>query len=436
MGSKITIDSATMMNKGLEVIEAYWLFNLPKEKIEVIIHPQSIIHSMVEFNDGSIKAQLSTPDMKLPILYALTFPERYHFNAVQTDFKKINQLTFFEPDFDKFACLKIAYDVIGEGGTAFCVLNAANEVAVDKFLSGKIKFNQIPEIINDALNTINNIHNADLETIVEFDFKTRDFLTKNIVRILNGLYHLFYSNNCNIGFYHEFGHFAAAKLSKMRVDVFAIGFGKRLFGFNKINGFTFGDLPKDFDTQGFTDYRLSLLPLGGYVKIAGMVDESFDTKFAGTEPKPYEFRAKKTLPKLFVITAGVMMNLSLTILIFWGINFFQGKEIAKSTTIAIVDKGTIAEKAGFQSLDKILSVNNVPVKDWDEVVDRIFIDNQSSDVKLNVERNGIVQFLDIKRKFITENSQNGFFLFPYPTQAIVVEVLKNSPCTGCGYEKR
>lgn len=178
MGSKITIDSATMMNKGLEVIEAYWLFNLPKEKIEVIIHPQSIIHSMVEFNDGSIKAQLSTPDMKLPILYALTFPERYHFNAVQTDFKKINQLTFFEPDFDKFACLKIAYDVIGEGGTASCVLNAANEVAVDKFLSGKIKFNQIPEIINDALNTINNIHNADLETIVEFDFKTRDFLTK------------------------------------------------------------------------------------------------------------------------------------------------------------------------------------------------------------------------------------------------------------------
>lgn len=233
-------------------------------------------------------------------------------------------------------------------------------------------------------------------------------------------------------FVHEFGHFAAAKLSKMRVDVFAIGFGKRLFGFNKINGFTFGDLPKDFDTQGFTDYRLSLLPLGGYVKIAGMVDESFDTKFAGTEPKPYEFRAKKTLPKLFVITAGVMMNLSLTILIFWGINFFQGKEIAKSTTIAIVDKGTIAEKAGFQSLDKILSVNNVPVKDWDEVVDRIFIDDQSSDVKLNVERNGIVQFLDIQRKFITENSQNGFFLFPYPTQAIVVEVLKNSPAQDAG----
>lgn len=178
MGSKITIDSATMMNKGLEVIEAYWLFNLPKEKIEVIIHPQSIIHSMVEFKDGSIKAQLSTPDMRLPILYALTFPDRCQFNAVKTDLKKINQLTFFEPDFDKFACLKIAYDVIGEGGTATCVLNAANEVAVEKFLSGKIKFTQIPEMIADALNAINNIHTTDIETIVEFDFKTRDYLTK------------------------------------------------------------------------------------------------------------------------------------------------------------------------------------------------------------------------------------------------------------------
>jgi regulator of sigma E protease len=233
-------------------------------------------------------------------------------------------------------------------------------------------------------------------------------------------------------FVHEFGHFAAAKLSKMRVDVFAIGFGKRLFGFNKINGFTFGNLPKDFDTQGFTDYRLSLLPLGGYVKIAGMVDESFDTKFADTEPKPYEFRAKKTLPKLFVISAGVMMNLTLTILIFWGINFFQGKEIAKSTTIAIVDKGTAADIAGFQSLDKILSVNNVPVKDWDEVVNRILVDDQSNDVKINVERNGAVQSLDIQRKFIQKNSQNGFFLFPYPTQAIVVEVLKNSPAQDAG----
>jgi 1-deoxy-D-xylulose-5-phosphate reductoisomerase len=180
MGNKITIDSATMMNKGLEVIEAFWLFNLTKEKIEVLVHPQSVIHSMVEFCDGSIKAQLSLPDMKLPISYAITFPERYYFDTVKTDFKKINQLTFFEPDFDKFECLKIAYEVIEEGGTAPCILNAANEVAVEKFLSGKIKFTRISEIINDALNTIAIQHNADLQTIIECDSMTREYLNKKL----------------------------------------------------------------------------------------------------------------------------------------------------------------------------------------------------------------------------------------------------------------
>ena len=176
MGNKITIDSATMMNKGLEIIEAYWLFNLPKEKIDVIIHPQSIVHSLVEFNDGSIKAQLSTPDMKLPILYALNYPERSEFRAVLTDLKKISRLTFFEPDFDKFECLKLAYDVIDEGGIAPCILNAANEVAVERFLSGKIKFTQIPDMIKDALNKINNHKHAGLEYIIESDKQTREYL--------------------------------------------------------------------------------------------------------------------------------------------------------------------------------------------------------------------------------------------------------------------
>ncbi len=119
-------------------------------------------------------------------------------------------------------------------------------------------------------------------------------------------------------FVHEFGHFAAAKLSGMRADVFAIGFGKRLLGWNKISGFSFGDLPKDFDGQGHTDYRLCLLPLGGYVKIAGMVDESYDTEALNQPAKPYEFRAKSLPKKVFVITAGVLMNLLLAWLIFWG----------------------------------------------------------------------------------------------------------------------
>jgi 1-deoxy-D-xylulose-5-phosphate reductoisomerase len=177
MGSKITIDSATMMNKGLEVIEAHWLFGLPVEKINVVIHPQSIIHSMVQFVDGSIKAQLGLPDMKLPIQYALTFPERLQNDFKRTDLPAINNLSFFEPDFDKFDCLKLAFDVIEIGGTAPCILNAANEVAVDKFINKKIKFSQISVLISKALDKIENHSDPDIETIFECDRKTREFVS-------------------------------------------------------------------------------------------------------------------------------------------------------------------------------------------------------------------------------------------------------------------
>lgn len=181
MGSKITIDSASMMNKGLEVIEAHWLFSLSKEQIEVVIHPQSIIHSMVEFIDGSIKAQLSTPDMKLPIQYALSFPDRFNSNYVNTNLPLTGTLTFFEPDFDKFECLKLAYKAMEIGGTTPCILNAANEIAVEKFLNKKIKFNQIPFLINRALDKIENHQSPTLETIVECDYKTREFVSSLIL---------------------------------------------------------------------------------------------------------------------------------------------------------------------------------------------------------------------------------------------------------------
>ncbi|MGD8778819.1 MAG: 1-deoxy-D-xylulose-5-phosphate reductoisomerase [Ignavibacteria bacterium] len=178
MGNKITIDSATMMNKGLEVIEAHWLFGLPNEKIDVIIHPQSIIHSMVEFNDRSIKAQLSIPDMKLPIQYALSFPDRLESNFIETDFPSISELTFFSPDKSKFKCLNLAYEVMEHGGTSPCILNAANEVAVDKFLKGEIEFKMIPGIIEKALNNIENNSEPDLDTIFDCDFKTREYVKK------------------------------------------------------------------------------------------------------------------------------------------------------------------------------------------------------------------------------------------------------------------
>lgn len=179
MGNKITIDSASMMNKGLEVIEAHWLFGISKNKIEVVIHPQSIIHSMVEFIDGSIKAQLGLPDMKLPIQYALSFPERLANDFPRVYLHKIGSLTFFEPDFNKFECLKIAYDVLEMGGIAPCILNAANEIAVDRFLNGQIKFSFIPAIINRALDKFENHKQTDLEMIFEYDHLTREF-AKNL----------------------------------------------------------------------------------------------------------------------------------------------------------------------------------------------------------------------------------------------------------------
>jgi 1-deoxy-D-xylulose-5-phosphate reductoisomerase len=176
MGNKITIDSATMMNKGLEVIEAKWLFDMPVEKIDVVIHPQSIIHSMVRYVDGSIKAQLGLPDMKLPIQYALSFPERLKNSFPRTDFAEIGSLTFFKPDMNKFECLKLAYEALGSGGTAPCILNAANEIAVDKFLKRLIKFSQIPKIIGSALDKIESHAFPDIETIFDCDRKTREYV--------------------------------------------------------------------------------------------------------------------------------------------------------------------------------------------------------------------------------------------------------------------
>ena len=181
MGNKVTIDSATMMNKGLEVIEAKWLFDMPLEKIEVLIHPQSIIHSMVEYIDGSIKAQLSLPDMRLPIQYALTYPERFESAFVNTEFPKLRELTFFEPDLEKFENLKLAFDAIEQGGNAPCVLNAANEIAVEAFLKGEIAFVEIPELIRKTLDKIEYKKIENLETLFECDRQTRMF-SKNLIK--------------------------------------------------------------------------------------------------------------------------------------------------------------------------------------------------------------------------------------------------------------
>ncbi|KAB8138771.1 1-deoxy-D-xylulose-5-phosphate reductoisomerase [Gracilibacillus oryzae] len=174
MGSKITIDSATMMNKGLEVIEAHWLFQVPYSKIEVIQHQESIIHSMVEYIDHSVIAQLGTPDMRVPIQYALTYPERINLPKSESlDLVSISKLHFKEMDFNRFPCLKFAFDAGEIGGTMPTVMNAANEVAVDLFLKGKIKFLEIEQIIESLMNNHQVVANPDLQTIQSVDTETR-----------------------------------------------------------------------------------------------------------------------------------------------------------------------------------------------------------------------------------------------------------------------
>lgn len=180
MGKKISIDSATMMNKGLEVIEAKWLFDLDIKQIDVIVHPQSIIHSMVEFKDASIMAQLGQPDMRGPIQYALTYPDRYESDIKRLDFTKCQDLTFEKADYEKFPCLQYAFDAIKIGGTMPAVLNAANEVAVEAFLNRKILFTDIGEIIHDTMKNHICINEPTLEQILESDRWAREYSRKKV----------------------------------------------------------------------------------------------------------------------------------------------------------------------------------------------------------------------------------------------------------------
>ncbi|MGJ8620872.1 MAG: 1-deoxy-D-xylulose-5-phosphate reductoisomerase [Methylophilaceae bacterium] len=181
MGAKITIDSASLMNKGLEVIEAHWLFNAKPEQIEVVVHPQSVIHSMVEYVDGSVLAQLGNPDMRTPIAYGLAYPERIEAGVTPLDFLTVGKLEFEAPDTTRFPCLKLAYDALDAGGTASTILNAVNEVAVNAFLSEKINFTDIPNVITSALNLMVIEAVTSIEHLIETDEKARKYANEWIV---------------------------------------------------------------------------------------------------------------------------------------------------------------------------------------------------------------------------------------------------------------
>lgn len=179
MGQKVTIDSATMMNKGLEIIEATHLFAVPPENIDVVVHPESIIHSMVEFTDNSVVAQLAVPDMRLPIQYALTYPDRMQSLTAPLDFAGQARLTFEQPDFENFPCLGLAYETAGIRGTACAVLNAANEAAVELFLSGKLGFYGISDSVRAALDSIENIDEPSLDDVITAGETAKQFVRNN-----------------------------------------------------------------------------------------------------------------------------------------------------------------------------------------------------------------------------------------------------------------
>ena len=175
MGDKITIDSATLMNKGFEVIEAKWFFGLTPEQIEVVVHPQSVIHSMVQFEDGAVKAQLGVPDMRLPIQYAFSYPQRLNASFDRLDFKKIKEFTFEQPDTDRFPCLALAYEALRRGGNMPCIVNAANEIVNRAFIEDKISYNKISEIISLSMEKIPFSNDSSLETYLDTDRETRKY---------------------------------------------------------------------------------------------------------------------------------------------------------------------------------------------------------------------------------------------------------------------
>jgi len=230
---------------------------------------------------------------------------------------------------------------------------------------------------------------------------------------------------------HELGHFLAARLTKTRADVFAVGMGPRLFGWNKITGFTFGKLPENWDGGGHTDYRLCALPFGGYVKIVGMVDESMDTQYVSGPAKPYEFRAKNAWQKAFMISAGVIMNVILAFVIFIGLGI-SGQKVLQTKTIAYVEEGSIAANVGFRSGDIMLKVNETPVRNLTDAINYIQFINSFDDKTVTVERNGLSVQISLDAYSVGQSHTKGLGLFQ-PAKVFLASVMTLEPAGKAGF---
>jgi len=231
---------------------------------------------------------------------------------------------------------------------------------------------------------------------------------------------------------HEFGHFLAAISFGMRAEVFAVGMGNRLFGWNKKTKFSFGKLADNLDLEGNTDYRVALLPIGGYVKIAGMIDESLDTEFLKQEPQPWEFRSKPRCQRAIVLSAGVLMNLLLAIIIFWGIIYHQGKTIRPVTEIGYITPNSCAAKSGLHVGDEILSINNHPIEQWDEIESSIYTESVTHDLIFQMKRLGSTVTVTIHRSDVPDLTEERFGINPIGEVPLIVDVDKEKPAGKIG----
>jgi regulator of sigma E protease len=232
-------------------------------------------------------------------------------------------------------------------------------------------------------------------------------------------------------FIHEFGHFIAARLTGMRAEVFALGMGFRIFGFNRVTGFSFGKLKEGTELGNHTDYRVCAFPIGGYVKVSGMIDESLDKDFIQQEPKPWEYRSKPVWKRMIVITAGVIMNIFLAYMIFYFFNIFKGRPLHEITSIGYVEKGTIAFESGFLPDDKILSINNTELKYWEDL-SKLFIENLGEPLTFIIKRNGNDIVIKIPKEKLTNITDKDFGIV-YDNNTVQIEnVFQGKPAELAG----
>ncbi len=355
MGRKISVDSASLMNKGLEFIEACWIFDLAPEQVDVVVHPQSIIHSMVQYLDGSVLAQMGNPDMRTAIAYGLGWPERLASGVAPLDLVATARLDFEAPDETRFPCLRLARESVAVGGTAMAVCNAANEVAVAAFLDKKIRFTDIPAVIEHTL------ERADIVEPTDFVRGRRSrcpgagaciwipgrSATAHYC-VEASLMELFYTIALTLGTLavlvaiHEFGHFWVARRCGVQVLRFSIGFGTSLFSWR--------------DRQG-TEYSIAAIPLGGYVK---MLDER-----EGEVPASELHRAfnrKPPLQRIAVVSAGPLANLLLAVVAYWFL--YMAGESGYVPIIGEVEPDSVAAVAGLEAGQEIVAVDGGETPTW------------------------------------------------------------------------